>query len=132
MAKAKKSKAKKSSSRKAKAKKSKATRRPAKAARAAKAKKKTNRKSASRKAPARKAAAQKAPAKKTAARKPKQTVGEGDYAASRKFLKDQAGFVKRNESQIPAMGKEAEKALEGPEGNELRAAEDDARARSRE
>ncbi len=58
------------------------------------------------------------------AKKKKQTVGEGDYAASRSFDKAQSSFVKRNESKIPAMGKAAEKALEGPEGASLRAAEE--------
>jgi len=71
------------------------------------------------------------PAKKTkkSARKIK---GEGDYAASRAFLKDQSGFVGKNKAKIPAMGKEAEKALEGPEGAELREAEAIAAARSRD
>ena len=68
----------------------------------------------------------KAPAKK------KQTVGEGDYAATRAFDKDQAGFVARNKAKIPAMGKEAEKALDGPEGDSLRDAEATAAARSRD
>ena len=130
MAKAKKSKAKKS-----KVKKSKASKKSKKPARAAKAKKKVKKS----KKPAAKAAKKPAPkkvakivAKKAVKKAPKQTVGEGDYAASRAFQKDQAGFVKRNENKIPAMGKEAEAALEGPEGATLRAAEDEARARSRE
>lgn len=77
-------------------------------------------------APARKAAAKKAPAKT------KQIMGEGDYAASRAFDKDQAGFVKKNKAKIPALGQAAEKALEGPEGDSLRAAEATAAARSRD
>jgi len=89
-----------------------------------------------KKAPARKtkAAAKKAPARKAkpAAKKKKQIVGEGDYAASRAFLKDQSGFVEKNKAAIPAMGKEAEKALEGPEGASLREAEATAAARSRD
>jgi hypothetical protein len=80
-----------------------------------------------------KAVAKKTPAKKTSARKTKtKTKGEGDYAASRAFLKDQAGFVEKNKGRIPAMGKEAEKALEGPEGASLRDAEATAAARSRD
>ena len=70
-------------------------------------------------------------AKKAPARK-KQVVGEGDYAASKRFLKDEASFVKKNKSNIPAMGKAAEKALEGPEGDALREAEAAALARSRD
>jgi len=89
-----------------------------------------------KKAPARKtkAAAKKAPARKAkpAAKKKKQIVGEGDYAASRAFLKDQSGFVEKNKGAIPAMGKAAEKALEGPEGDSLRDAEATAAARSRD
>ena len=68
--------------------------------------------------------------KKTASRDG-QERGEGDYAASRAFLKDQAGFVKRNKDAIARMGKEAAKALDGPEGGSLRAAEQDAMNRSR-
>jgi hypothetical protein len=75
-----------------------------------------------------KTAAKKAPTR-TAKRK---TKGEGDYAASRAFLKDQAGFVEKNKDRIPAMGKEAEKALDGPEGAGLRDAEATAAARSRD
>jgi hypothetical protein len=88
-----------------------------------------------KKAPSRKAAARKPakkPAKKKApVRKKKQTVGEGDYEASRAFLKDQAGFVKENKARIPQMGKEARAALEGSEGPALLAAEAEARGHSK-
>ena len=80
-------------------------------------------KAAAKKAPARKA--KKAPAKK-------KTIGEGDYAASRSFLKDQSGFVAKNKAKIPAMGKAAEAALDGPEGAALREAEAIAAGRSRD
>jgi hypothetical protein len=83
-------------------------------------------KTAAKKAPVKKAPVKKAPAKK------KQIVGEGDYAATRAFDKDQAGFVAKNKAKIPAMGKEAEKALDGPEGDALRDAEATAAARSRD
>lgn len=76
------------------------------------------------------AAKAKKPAKKAAPKKKKQIVGEGDCAASRKFDKDQAGFVTRNKAKIPALAKEAEAALDGPEGDALRAAEQEARDRS--
>jgi hypothetical protein len=92
-------------------------------------------KTAARKAP--KAAARKASAKKTKAAPKKKaakrkTIGEGDYAASRRFDKDEVSFVKKNKAGIPAMGKEAEKALDGPEGAALRDAEATAAARSRD
>jgi hypothetical protein len=84
-------------------------------------------KAAAKKSPAKKAKA--APKKKAGKRK---TIGEGNYAASRRFDKDEASFVKKNKAAIPAMGKEAEKALDGPEGAELRDAEATAAARSRD
>jgi hypothetical protein len=115
-------KAKKAPAKKSKAKKSKkAAKRPAK-----KAKKVV--KAAAKKAPAKKAPAKKA--KKPAAKK--KTVGEGDYAASKSFDKDQASFVAKNKAAIPAMGQAAEIALDGPEGAALREAEASAAARSRD
>jgi hypothetical protein len=96
----------------------KAAKRPAK-----KAKKRV--KAAARKVPAKKAKAKKASAKK-------KIVGEGDYAASRSFLKDQSGFVAKNKAKIPAMGKAAEAALDGPDGAALREAEATAAGRSRD
>jgi hypothetical protein len=122
MAKAKKSKAAKKKSKKP------AKRVAAKAKRSAAKVKKTKK----AKRPAKKAAPAKAKksAKKTAPKKKQQIVGEGDYAASRAFDKDQANFVKRNKAKIPELGKAAEKALEGPEGDSLRAAEQEAMNRS--
>ena len=82
-----------------------------------------------------KAVAKKAPTKKAKKKVParkKQIVGEGDYAATRKFDSDQASFVERNKANIPAMGKDAEKALDGPEGDSLRDAEATAASRSRD
>jgi hypothetical protein len=128
MAKAKKSKAKKSG-------KKKAVKRAAAKARRAPAKKSLAKKSPAKKTKAKKT--KKAAAKKPAPRKAKKAapkkqtlIGEGDYAATRKFDKDQAGFVKKNKAKIPEMGKEAEKALDGPEGDSLRAAEQEAMNRS--
>ncbi|HEX2760707.1 MAG TPA: hypothetical protein VHM27_09345 [Rhizomicrobium sp.] len=136
MAAKKKKAAKKASSKKAKkVKKAKKTARKA-ARKAAKKSKKKTVKAARKAAPqkATKKAAKKAAPKK-AAKKPakkKQIVGEGDYQASRAFLKDQAGFVKKNKDKIPDLGKEAEAALEGPQGDALREAEATAAARSRD
>ncbi len=75
-----------------------------------------------------------APARKTkkVVKKKKQTVGEGDYAATRKFDRDEAAFVAKNKAEIPAMGKAAEDALDGPEGDSLREAEASAAGRSRD
>jgi hypothetical protein len=134
MAKAKKSKAKKTKAKKSKTKKAKKSVRRAAAASRGKTRKTKAKKSKARKAKkvARKAAKPKAKAaKKAAPKKKKQIVGEGDYRASRSFLKDEAAFVKRHSAEIPAMGKDAEAALEGPEGASLRAAEEEARNRSK-
>ena len=103
----------------------------------AKKPKKTSKKAAKR--PAKKAkksvkaAARKAPAKKAkAAPAKKKIIGEGDYEASRAFLKDQSGFVAKNKAKIPGMGKAAQAALDGPQGDDLRDAEATAAARSRD
>jgi len=103
-----------------------------KAKKAARKTKKAPKKGAKKiaKAAAKKAPARKAKAKKTRAKK--RTIGEGDYAASRTFLKDQSGFVAKNKAKIPAMGKAAEAALDGPDGAALREAEATAAARSRD
>ena len=102
---------------------------------ARKAAKKSARKTTAKKTPAkkkaRKASGKAATAKTKAPKKAparKQIKGEGDYEASRSFLKDQAGFVKKNRSRIPALGKEARAALEGAEGPALMAAEAEARS----
>ncbi|HEY0105326.1 MAG TPA: hypothetical protein VGB91_04525 [Rhizomicrobium sp.] len=72
-----------------------------------------------------KAKAKKAKVKK-AARKPAAEFGEGNYKASRRFRAKEERFVKTNRAKIPALGKAAEAALEGPEGDALRAAEAEA------
>jgi len=130
MAKAKKSKAKKSKVKKAKAAPVKKKKKAAKAVKAQPSAKKAPAKKT--KAPAKKSKkiAPKKAVKKAAPKKKKQIVGEGDYAASRKFDKDQAAFVKKNKAKIPELGKEAEAALDGPEGDSLRAAEQEAMNRS--
>ncbi|HJR57067.1 MAG TPA: hypothetical protein VJ798_10840 [Rhizomicrobium sp.] len=119
-AKASKKAVKRTKARKAPAKKTRKTR--SKAARGARPAKKSK---ASKKAAARK------PAKKAPARKKKQTVGEGDYEASRTFLKDQSDFVKENKARIPELGRDARAALEGSEGPALLAAEAEARSHSK-
>jgi len=118
---------KKKSKKAAKPKKAKkaATKKPKKAAKKPAKKAKKRVKAAAKKAPAKRAKAKKAPAKK-------KIIGEGDYAASRSFLKDQSGFVAKNKAKIPAMGKAAEAALDGPQGDALREAEATAAARSRD
>src|SRR4051812_13040579 len=96
MAKAKKSKAKKSAAKKKTKKVKKTARRAAAKASRAPAKKSKKTKKA-KKAAARKAAPRKA--KKPAPKMKQKLVGEGDYAASRTFLKDQSNFVKKNKAK---------------------------------
>ncbi|HEY1614071.1 MAG TPA: hypothetical protein VGF97_10310 [Rhizomicrobium sp.] len=55
-------------------------------------------------------------------------IGEGNYTASRNFDRKQADFVKAHKTQIPDLGKQAEAALDGKEGEDLRRAEDEARS----
>ena len=126
MAKAKKSKAKKPAKKKAKAGKPVKSRRARAKSKGAKAKKASKGKKAAARKPVKKSVKK---AKQSAPKK-KQIMGEGDYAATRAFDKDQTAFVKRNKAKIPEMGREAEKALDGPEGDSLRAAEQEAMNRS--
>ena len=121
------------------AKKRKKTKKPAKAkkvlAKPRKAAKKPAKSSRTKKVAKKSIKTAKAPAKKalkSSRKTPRKTKGEGDYAASRRFLKDQSGFVEKNKAAIPAMGKEAEAALDGPQGAALRDAEATAAARSRD
>ncbi len=71
----------------------------------------------------------KKPAKK--AKRASKLEGEGSYTATRNFDKAQRSFVKANRGKIAKLGKAAEKALEGPEGKSLRAAEKKAKAKAR-
>lgn len=66
------------------------------------------------------------------ARKSKDVIGEGNYTAAREFRRDEEAFVRDNRSRIPQMGRDAEAALEGPEGDTLRRAEDEARSHARD
>jgi hypothetical protein len=104
-----------------------------KAAKKAKASKKAVKRPAKKTKKTVKAAAKKAPARKAKkSTKKKGAIGEGNYEASRAFDKDQASFVARNKSKIPAMGKAAEAELDGPQGDLLRDAEAAAAGRSRD
>lgn len=88
---------------------------------------------------AKKAKKAKRPAARTAAKRSakkagrrREVIGEGNYTAAREFRKGEESFVRANKARIPDMGKEAEKALEGPERLELTRAEDEARAHAHE
>jgi hypothetical protein len=111
-------------------KRTKAKKAPAKKAKKSKAARSARPATKVKAAKSRQAAARK-PAKKAPVRKKKQIVGEGDYEASRTFLKDQSDFVKDNKARIPQMGRDARAALEGSEGPALLAAEAEAKGHSR-
>lgn len=49
--------------------------------------------------------------------------GEGDYEAAENYSKDVKGFISARGDEIDDLAKAAEKALEGEEGDALRAAE---------
>lgn len=105
------------------------------ATRAKKGKKaKKAKKAVVRKAPKRRAASKaKRPASKKAkaskrpakARKSKDVIGEGNYTASRNFRENETSFIRNNRGEIAAKAREAEAALEGPEGAELRRADEE-------
>ncbi|HEY4123189.1 MAG TPA: hypothetical protein VGM36_01165 [Rhizomicrobium sp.] len=72
------------------------------------------------------------PKSRRSSRRSKDVIGEGNYTASREFRKDQTDFVQRNKSRISKLGKQAERALDGPEGDELRQAEEEGRSHAHE
>jgi hypothetical protein len=57
--------------------------------------------------------------------------GEGNYKASREFYEAQGEFVK-DEARVEEAARDAEQALDGPEGEELAAAEAEARSHAKE
>ena len=52
-----------------------------------------------------------------------QVQGEGDYVSARKFQKEQASFA--HSGQVEPKAREAEQALDGPEGAELEQAREE-------
>ena len=57
--------------------------------------------------------------------------GEGDYESARVYKKDIDEFVATRKSDIPELAKKAEEALKGPEGDELKRAEDKGKSKAR-
>jgi hypothetical protein len=57
--------------------------------------------------------------------------GEGNYTATHNYDKKLEKFVRDKKSEIPGMAKDAEKAVEGPEGDELRKAEEIGKSKAR-
>jgi hypothetical protein len=57
--------------------------------------------------------------------------GEGDYKSARVYKRDIAGFIEKKNADIPKMAKDAEKAVDGPEGAELKKAEEIGKSKAR-
>ena len=57
--------------------------------------------------------------------------GEGDYKSARVYKRDIADFIGKKNADIPKMAKDAEKAADGPEGAELRKAEEIGKSKAR-
>ena len=57
--------------------------------------------------------------------------GEGDYSSARTYKRDIENFVNKKGSEIPELAKDAEQALEGPEGEELKKAEEKGKSKAR-
>ncbi|HEY4266429.1 MAG TPA: hypothetical protein VGM72_14020 [Micropepsaceae bacterium] len=57
--------------------------------------------------------------------------GEGDYKSARVYKKDIEGFIQQKGGEIPQMAKDAEKAVEGPEGADLTKAEEKGKSKAR-
>jgi hypothetical protein len=57
--------------------------------------------------------------------------GEGNYDAARDYRRDTEAFIAKKGKDIPEMAKDAEKALEGSEGEALKRAEDIGKSKAR-
>jgi len=57
--------------------------------------------------------------------------GEGDYKSARVYKRDVEGFIQKKNAEIPKMAKDAEKAVDGPEGAELKRAEEKGKSKAR-
>lgn len=58
--------------------------------------------------------------------------GEGDYRSAREYKRDIDKFMREKSGQIPDMAKEAEKAVDGPEGEQLKQAEEKGKSKARD
>jgi hypothetical protein len=57
--------------------------------------------------------------------------GEGNYDAARDYRRDTEAFIAKKGKDIPSMAKDAEKALDGSEGESLKRAEDIGKSKAR-
>ena len=57
--------------------------------------------------------------------------GEGDYKSARVYKRDIENFIQKKNADIPQMAKDAEKAVDGLEGAELKKAEEQGKSKAR-
>lgn len=57
--------------------------------------------------------------------------GEGNYDAARDYRRDTEAFIAKKGKDIPKLAKEAERALEGSEGESLKKAEEIGKSKAR-
>ena len=57
--------------------------------------------------------------------------GEGDYRSARIYQRDLKDFMNRKSGEIDDLAKDAEKALDSPEGKELKKAEQKGKSKAR-
>ena len=72
------------------------------------------------------------PAKRRTKPKTKDVIGEGNYTAARNFRKKETAFIDNNRDTIARKAKEAEAALDGPEGAALERAREETAAHAKE
>lgn len=58
--------------------------------------------------------------------------GEGSYTGAKDYDHRTEAFIEKNKAKIPDMAKTAEDALEGPEGAELREAEEVGKSKAKQ
>ena len=61
-----------------------------------------------------------------------QLEGEGSYTGAKDYDDRTENFIERNKAKIPGLAKDAEDALEGPEGAELREAEEVGKSKAKQ
>ena len=57
--------------------------------------------------------------------------GEGDYKSAHVYKRDIENFIEKKNADIPKMAEDAEKAVDGPEGEELKKAEERGKSKAR-
>jgi hypothetical protein len=57
--------------------------------------------------------------------------GEGSYSGAREYEERMQDFIKRKGSQIESLAEDAEEALDGAEGDELKRAEEEGKSRAK-